>query len=926
MSAKKKLKRSLFIGLGGTGLKSIVHTKKRFYDTYGEIPPMVGFLAFDTDSDGINFSIPSHLGDKNISLEISEFLHTQVMNPQQILNQQQELFDFVPEKNQKLLTTLVKGAGQVRSNGRFATHFNYGNIERAIQSKLIGILNAEGISNDKYEINGDDVEINMMFSVAGGTGSGTFIDMAYIVKEVSKSISATVGVSTIAFAILPDVFNSMMTGPAMQNVLPNGYGAMYDLDFLMHHNPNKTPLQIKYAEKTIDITTPPFDLVFTINNTDKNANTYTNVDDLSELIGLAMFTGASELSGGMASSYDNVRAVIAGGSMLVENKESWACGLGLSELFYDGNKLGNIYANKASMTIINNLLTPETDSFDLDDLFIDNAHIRENNGDANNELIDALLTNSPKIPYSYIQDLDSLDGETMSYLNNVEESAKDLIEINYQSKKATVESLLKSFVVENINKASGVGNISNFLTGLEKHLKVFLGEMQNEKKDKTDNDQLLRNKLSQNISEIKGLSFMEKKFGSKLSDTKEDVVQSVNLVAVNIHELLRRQYAITFFNELLVIVKDFHESINNIKFKLTNVLNNFESKTIGLQNQIDEEPKKFVKELHRDFVNHVKVSDKDINISELIKGLTIDNGLYDFSEVSEKMIENEFWKYTKNLPKALEYRNRKIDDVLADYPADKLNSLIKELIIKSNPLWSYDYKGHVVSRLHHEAFIIGVPNRKDSILLKNNVLDTILDTNQKVSYNSTRMNDRIVVYRMEATVPVYAVSNMSLYKERNDKSNISHNIDANWLLRMEREGFDIYPTKKEDNSLQHWVTGFIYDLIKFDGEKYLAYSLNSGDPIDAYWIELGVYRDEAFDEFKRLKLQDEFKACIDDKISKMGDVENQTLINDVTEATNYSDKYSNKNFVMSDLKDSKMVKVRELFSDEINFVTRVLAN
>ncbi|MBE7326174.1 hypothetical protein IEQ44_16200, partial [Nocardioides sp. Y6] len=84
-----------------------------------------------------------------------------------------------------------------------------------------------------------------------GTGSGTFLDMAYIVKEVSKGINSSVGVSTIGFAILPDVFNSMMNGPAMANVLPNGYGALHDLDYLMHHNYDKKPLEIKYANKTI---------------------------------------------------------------------------------------------------------------------------------------------------------------------------------------------------------------------------------------------------------------------------------------------------------------------------------------------------------------------------------------------------------------------------------------------------------------------------------------------------------------------------------------------------------------------------------------------------------------------------------------------------------------------------------------------------
>ncbi len=44
-----KLRRTLFIGLGGTGMNALLHTKKILYDTYGEIPPMLGFLGIDTD-------------------------------------------------------------------------------------------------------------------------------------------------------------------------------------------------------------------------------------------------------------------------------------------------------------------------------------------------------------------------------------------------------------------------------------------------------------------------------------------------------------------------------------------------------------------------------------------------------------------------------------------------------------------------------------------------------------------------------------------------------------------------------------------------------------------------------------------------------------------------------------------------------------
>ena len=43
------IRRSLFIGIGGTGINAILNTKKMFLDTYGEVPPMVGFLGIDTD-------------------------------------------------------------------------------------------------------------------------------------------------------------------------------------------------------------------------------------------------------------------------------------------------------------------------------------------------------------------------------------------------------------------------------------------------------------------------------------------------------------------------------------------------------------------------------------------------------------------------------------------------------------------------------------------------------------------------------------------------------------------------------------------------------------------------------------------------------------------------------------------------------------
>lgn len=47
------INKTLYVGIGGTGAKTLVKIKRHFIDAYGEIPaPLIGFLAIDTQ-DGI---------------------------------------------------------------------------------------------------------------------------------------------------------------------------------------------------------------------------------------------------------------------------------------------------------------------------------------------------------------------------------------------------------------------------------------------------------------------------------------------------------------------------------------------------------------------------------------------------------------------------------------------------------------------------------------------------------------------------------------------------------------------------------------------------------------------------------------------------------------------------------------------------------
>ena len=81
----------------------------------------------------------------------------------------------------------------------------------------------------------------MVFSIAGGTGSGTFINMAYLLKDTVP------GNKIMGYAVLPDVFEAMF-GNVAPNVKANGYGAIMDLDWFMHRTIGQESFNIQYLK------------------------------------------------------------------------------------------------------------------------------------------------------------------------------------------------------------------------------------------------------------------------------------------------------------------------------------------------------------------------------------------------------------------------------------------------------------------------------------------------------------------------------------------------------------------------------------------------------------------------------------------------------------------------------------------------------
>ena len=911
------VKRCLYIGLGGTGMKSILHTKKMFIDTYGEVPPMIGFIGIDTDRDEYKGTLKLKNGEE-MSLSPSEQLKILVEEPQDIYWVNKERFSWVPDRNLPGLTYMTNGAGQLRSNGRFAFTVNYVNIRKKVEDVLNSITNARIIDNDKYQLLNTATEIHMVFSLSGGTGSGTFINMAYLIKELAPKCKIT------GYAVLPGVFRAMARS-GMANVSANTYGAIKDLDYLMHMGLGKEPFKLEYLRdsENYDIKIRPFNSFIFIDNKNENLDAYTNISELAEMISLALVTASGELSTASASVSDNIEKYIDAGEMDIENKKAWASGMGICEIVYDGNTLSKIYGIKAAKNIIERLLNSCVDTDLIVNSWIDSAevNIRENNGSDN--VIDYLWNKIPKYDLN-VSDYGNPKPEVDINLNsNVVDSQKINAKVSALTSKVRTE--LRKLIIKHTNTECGVSTAKNILDGIRAQVDIFMGEMQSEKDEFLEKEPAYIAQVETAIQDLRTADgkFFKKK--STLDALADDLAEAVKTLAQCRIEIARRNAAIAVFNDVLAAVAEAKANIVLIENSLKAVYEELTKDLAALTNNVGRASQTFQIDLSKDVAGSISVDSSKIQIEDFVKNLHHDGKVYSFSGLSHAEIKSDILGYAEKLRPAKEFRNTTIDDIIDGLSEDKFNRIIEIAISKSKPLFRYSYKGYTPNTTPRDSFYIGVPDKVVSRLYKDDYFKQRLEGSMDVDFSNTGVTDKIIFYRQLGVVPPYTLASIRDYEDEHLQCRFNNFFDQNLERRFLREDFSINPKRaSEDDLLEFWVKGFIFDLIRNTDDGYEFKSKELGKALRDYWMPLSKYRDEAFDQFKRYKntVRNEYQDIIDKKAKEMGDEAMRKLIERVKET--YFKDFSQLNMTVNELEKKGFEKVGELMEAELQYVDKEL--
>ncbi|MGA9994558.1 MAG: tubulin-like doman-containing protein [Pyrinomonadaceae bacterium] len=263
------VKPTVIIGIGGSGGDILLRVRKRFYEKYGPLAqfPIVSYLWIDTDA--TEKDVGAGIFTEQIAFAPSEKLMTTMADTTKVtndLNQHPHIKRwFYPGLTK--LQTMTEGAGQIRAYSRLGFFEHYTKIRNAISHAGSTVRNIENIRTvrEKHhlETNIADLQVFVVFSLAGGTGSGMFLDLAFLIKNIFEGNALT----TVGFILMPGLFN-----PNEDRVFANGYAALKELEYYSYEHKFEVEWSDGVERK---IPGPPFSYTYLI---DRVNNANNNVD------------------------------------------------------------------------------------------------------------------------------------------------------------------------------------------------------------------------------------------------------------------------------------------------------------------------------------------------------------------------------------------------------------------------------------------------------------------------------------------------------------------------------------------------------------------------------------------------------------------------------------------------------------------------
>lgn len=250
--------RYLIISLGGTGADALFGIKKKFEEAIpdAQLKQYVRFLAIDTDKATKNSVIKVTRPDGTVGTEIvdslndNQFFLLSGANARTVVTHSLPMVD--DWINPQLPAIIKNNSEMLSGTGASATR-QIGRVS-LFPADTIDALNGR-ISNLVGELTNntaDNLRVMIVSGIAGGTGSGTVIDMSYLIRHFINQMQGSIGGRTkyCGFILLPPTGNST-NHVDIQKGNQNGYAALKEIDQFMTLGERGEVYSHRYANQVV---------------------------------------------------------------------------------------------------------------------------------------------------------------------------------------------------------------------------------------------------------------------------------------------------------------------------------------------------------------------------------------------------------------------------------------------------------------------------------------------------------------------------------------------------------------------------------------------------------------------------------------------------------------------------------------------------
>lgn len=807
---------SIYIGLGGTGIKAIAQTKKLYEDEFGigNIPPEIAFLGIDFDNKSVEENLPTDVKGDFLQLVTA-------VNPREHYRVQHEQYNefnwMFPSNTSYIDEKVYNGAKQVRTTGRLYTEIVLQQIRARLTKcfqQVQSIANARGYNQP--------VDVHLSMSVAGGTGAGSFLTIALLVDQLKESLGP---MNLYGYAVLHGVFRAMDTmGNKTPRVITNSYSAIMDLDYLLHAS-DDNPVEVMLGFERRRLTSPIFKEFYVIDNVTTTHKVVEKCQQLCEVLGTCLYVSGNEIGNDKDSAASNVGWREGGFNVLT--KKGWVHGLGACQVVYKGKELADTYAYKAAKELVRKMLQEGEDISQKALDWTEEVKVRED-GATYNMLIDSILDPTVitkiKMPLLDVKASESANqGVVMKDIDTYVPEMPTVDEL--QKRTDSLCESVKSRIDGYLAGENGVGNAVAFLASLKRRCQGYKNEMASEMavftKKADERLEALPKAWKEYDADKKGaLTF---KRDEKNQELLEDYVgRPVIAIRKDRHEAKRREHAYNIFGSLITYIESLENKVNDLAQKLKALVANYEEE---LEQRQRETKSSLIFEYdlsYKDRVN-MSVDSSEIIVSEFTASLG-----KSLLEVDVESLGTKIYSYTEKLPKADSYRNKLIMDVIDDMSDDEYKHLVSEIEVLSGLLLRLDSRGQtiegvsVVDKMVSSYMIAsyGTENIQSRFQRDPYFLSNVTDKSWPKS-TAEVMKQKVIFYRVGGAILPYCIGAFDPFTVNTEYERqiqqamapgaikFNPHFDAEIFAKMKSTDFKLKP-EMQNEAMFYWVCGQIF--------------------------------------------------------------------------------------------------------------------